>query len=186
MMGSSTKVLGLQRLTLQGSGGPAPARLHGQLRGRQPRRRAGRRQRDGAPDLWPRVVVRKLADPKAGLLDENDLDRNGVLDADSPSCLHADSTLDGKPCLVVLAAGLVPDGPIAALTDEQGNPRMTPAAIQELQVAVLPAGPGRLERRAARPPQGASQGALHRGPDPIHRPDMAGTQRTGPGHLPLA
>jgi hypothetical protein len=84
------------------------------------------------------VVVRKLAGSGPGLLEENDLDRNGVLDANREPCLHADSTLDGKPCLVVLAAGLIPDGPIAALTDEQGNPRMTPAVIPELQVVVRP------------------------------------------------
>ncbi|WP_163997989.1 hypothetical protein [Pyxidicoccus caerfyrddinensis] len=140
MMGSSTKVLRLQRMTLQGN--VVDQRPPGFMVSYVDANRDGMpddANKDGVPDLWPRVVVRKLDGTGHGpLLEENDLDRNGVLDAGSLSCLHADSTLDGKPCLVVLAAGLVPDGPIAALTDEQGNPRMTPAVIQELQVAVRP------------------------------------------------
>jgi hypothetical protein len=92
---------------------------------------------DSVPDLWPRVVVRKLADVP-GVVDDNDEDRNGVLDADGDDYLHADGTLDGKADLVVLAAGLVPDGPIAALRDEQGRPRMQPAFLPELQIAVRP------------------------------------------------
>ena len=87
---------------------------------------------------WPRVVVRKLADG-GGLLEENDRDRNGVLDdVDFVDYAHTDGPADGKPDLVVLAAGLLPDGPITALTDEQGNPRMTPVIVPELQVVVRP------------------------------------------------
>ncbi|MFP2928723.1 hypothetical protein ACLESO_26710 [Pyxidicoccus sp. 3LG] len=94
--------------------------------------------RDGVPDLWPRVVVRKLADGVAGVVDENDLDRNGVPDTTGVDYPHADGSKDGLPDVVVLAAGLVPDGPIAALTDEQGQPRMQGAVVPELQVVVRP------------------------------------------------
>lgn len=92
---------------------------------------------DSVPDLWPRVVVRKLADVP-GVVDENDLDRNGVLDTTGVDYLHADGSQDGKPDLVVLAAGLVPDAPLAALRDSEGRPRMQPAFLPELQVAVRP------------------------------------------------
>ncbi|MCP3062186.1 hypothetical protein LXT21_25690 [Myxococcus sp. K38C18041901] len=93
--------------------------------------------RDGVPDVWPRVVVRKLADAQ-GLLEDNDKDRDSVLDADGTDYPRADGTRDGKPDLVVLAAGLVMDPIIAALTDENGQPRMTPVPLAELQVAVQP------------------------------------------------
>ncbi|NVJ10679.1 hypothetical protein HUW63_36420 [Myxococcus sp. AM001] len=94
---------------------------------------------DGVPDLWPRVVVRKLANDASNLVDENDLDRDGVPDALGVDYARADTgALDGQPDVVVLAAGLVPDGPIAALTDENGNPRMEGAIIPELQVVVRP------------------------------------------------
>lgn len=99
---------------------------------------------DTVPDLWPRVVVRKLssnpllANPL--LVDDNDEDRNGVPDPVPPGTdyFRADGTQDGKADVVVLAAGLVPDGPLAALRDENGNPRMQPAFVPELQVAVRP------------------------------------------------
>ncbi len=94
---------------------------------------------DGIPDLWPRVVVRKLAADGSNLLDENDLDRDGVPDVGGVDYVRADTgAVDGHPDVVVLAAGLVPDGPIAALTDEHGNPRMEGAIIPELQVVVRP------------------------------------------------
>jgi hypothetical protein len=94
--------------------------------------------KDGIPDFWPRVVVRKLGE---GLLEENDKDRNGILDElANPDLdyLHADGSKDGKPDLVVLAAGLLPDPVISALTDENGAPRMTPVVVPELQVVVRP------------------------------------------------
>ncbi|NTX00287.1 hypothetical protein [Myxococcus sp. CA040A] len=108
--------------------------------------------RDGFGDLWPRVVVRKLAD-SPGLLEDNDLDRNGILDANGTDYPHADGTRDGQPDLVVLAAALVPDALYPALTDEAGNPRMTPVPVAELHIGVQavaldardPAAPARLE-----------------------------------------
>jgi hypothetical protein len=91
--------------------------------------------RDGAPDLWPRVVVRKLAENS--LTDENDLDNNGVLDETGVDYPHANAPQDGLPDLVVLASGVVPDAFLPALTDEQGNPKMDAVvATPELNVAV--------------------------------------------------
>ncbi|WNG20468.1 hypothetical protein [Cystobacter fuscus] len=66
---------------------------------------------DSVPDLWPRVVVRKLAEGESltdaqRLADENDLDRNGVLDAEGAEYPRMEGPGDGQPDLVVLAAGL--------------------------------------------------------------------------------
>jgi hypothetical protein len=88
---------------------------------------------DNRPDLWPRVVVRKLADGNS-LLDENDADHNGVLDAQGVDYLHADGTQDGKPDAVVLAAGLVDDALQSALASNGGKPVVVP----ELTVALRP------------------------------------------------
>ena len=94
---------------------------------------------DGAPDLWPRVVVRKLADTEAGLTDENDLDNNGVLDAQGVDYAHASAAADGLPDLVVLAAGLVPDSLPPGLYDSDGHPRLDALIpVSELTVAVRP------------------------------------------------
>ncbi|HLL06935.1 MAG TPA: hypothetical protein VK539_40545 [Myxococcaceae bacterium] len=91
--------------------------------------------RDGVPDLWPRVVVRKLAENS--LTDENDLDNNGVLDETGVDYPHANAPQDGEPDLVVLASGVVPDAFLPALTDAQGNPRMDAVVpTPELSVAV--------------------------------------------------
>ncbi|WP_164009319.1 hypothetical protein [Pyxidicoccus trucidator] len=138
VVGSTPKVLRLQRAALQA--GAVDQRPPGFLVSYVDADRDGRpddANKDGVPDLWPRVVVRKLADA-AGLTEENDVDRNGVLDDPGIDHPRADGVVDGKPDLVVLAAGLIPDGPIAALTDEAGNPRMTPVILPELQVVVRP------------------------------------------------
>jgi hypothetical protein len=100
---------------------------------------------DGVPDLdsagkravWPRVLVRKLA-PAPSLADENDLDRNGVLDAQGEDYVHLDNSQDGQPDLVVLRAGLVTDPLYAALNNQDGTPRMTAAIVPELTLAVIP------------------------------------------------
>ncbi|QSQ23460.1 hypothetical protein JY651_00280 [Pyxidicoccus parkwayensis] len=137
-MGSTAKVLRLTRAFLQGAVDQRPPGFMVSYVDANKDGIPDDANKDGIPDLWPRVVVRKLADPVAGLVEDNDLDRNGVLDSPGVDYVHADGTQDGKADLVVLAAGLIPDGPIAALTDEQGNPRMTPAVVQELQVVVQP------------------------------------------------
>ncbi|MGZ3459822.1 MAG: hypothetical protein ACXU86_15105 [Archangium sp.] len=99
---------------------------------------------DGQPDLWPRVVVRKLADGPGltqaqQLADENDLDRNGLLDPAGADYPRADGTRDGLPDLVVLAAALAPDPSLLdALRKPDGTPRMEAVPVSSLGVVVLP------------------------------------------------
>ncbi len=93
---------------------------------------------DGQPELWPKVFVRKLSDRGTGLLDENDLDRDGVLDATGEDYERADGTKDGKPDAVVLAAGLVPDALLPLITNEDGTPKMTPVPVNALDLALRP------------------------------------------------
>jgi len=93
---------------------------------------------DGIGDLWPKVVVRKLADGVPPLRDENDVDRDGRVDDEGAEYPRADGTTDGKADLVVLAAGLVPDPIIALLTDGEGNPIMSAVPVPELTLAIRP------------------------------------------------
>ncbi len=95
--------------------------------------------RDGQPDLWPRIVVRKLADSGPGLLDENDLDNNGVIDMQGADYVHADGTVDGQPDLVILATGLLADSLPSGLYDTNGNPIMSAVLpVTELTVGLRP------------------------------------------------
>jgi hypothetical protein len=83
---------------------------------------------DGAPDVWPRVVVRKLSSDKSAvplLTDENDLDRNGILDAEGTSYTALDGSTDATPDLVVMAAGY-PASLYTALNNEDGTPKKNP------------------------------------------------------------
>jgi len=84
---------------------------------------------NGVPQLWPRVIVRKLADTEnpALLVDQNDLDRNGILDAEGfVDYPHLDLgtmqpvAADGNPDLVILAAGWNP-GQWAPLLNDAGG-----------------------------------------------------------------
>jgi hypothetical protein len=100
---------------------------------------------DGKPDLWPRVLVRKLADGEnltgaALLADENDLDRNGVLDAQGVDYPRADGTTDGLPDQVVLAAALAPDPAVQdALRKPDGTARLDVVVpVTSLAVMVAP------------------------------------------------
>ncbi|SEU36659.1 hypothetical protein [Stigmatella erecta] len=94
---------------------------------------------DGQPDLWPRVVVRKLADTEAGLLDENDLDNNGVLDAEGVHYTRADGQPEESPQLVVLAAGLALDVYRSQLFDASGHPLLNKTLeVSELTVGIQP------------------------------------------------
>lgn len=100
---------------------------------------------DSQPDLWPRVLVRKLTDlpgltEAQKLADENDLDRDGVLDAVGADYLRAaEGTSDGLPDQVVLAAALAPDPALLdALRNPDGTPRMQPVPVPSLGVVVLP------------------------------------------------
>jgi hypothetical protein len=95
--------------------------------------------RDGAPDLWPRIVVRKLADNGTGLQDENDLDNNGVLDAQGMDYAHEDSPQDGQPDLVVLATGILADTLPPGLYDTEGRPIMSAVLpVTELTLGLRP------------------------------------------------
>jgi len=81
---------------------------------------------DNVPDMWPRVVVRKLADDvPSNLVDENDLDKNGVVDN------------DGDP-VVVLAAGFDVMQIYSQLVDGMGNVKPTPTPMISLPLVVQP------------------------------------------------
>jgi hypothetical protein len=95
--------------------------------------------KDGAPDLWPRVVVRKLSDSGTGLADENDLDSNGVIDTDGVDYAHIDGTQDGKPDAVILGTTLLADSILASLYDSDGRPKMDAVVpVAELNLALRP------------------------------------------------
>lgn len=100
---------------------------------------------DGVPDFWPRVVVRKLADDvPSGLIDENDLDKNGVLDAAGVDYEHVNPSTgatipkDGKPDLVVLAAGFDFTSLVPQLVDAMGRPNPNPLPVTRLKLVVQP------------------------------------------------
>ncbi len=93
---------------------------------------------DGRPDLWPRVVVRKLVDARP-LLDENDLDKNGVVDAEGEDYeLASTGAKDGQPDVVVLAAGFDPTEYAAQLFDANGRVKQTPTPVPRLKLVLQP------------------------------------------------
>lgn len=98
---------------------------------------------DGVPDFWPRVVVRKLAGD-SGLLDENDLDKNGVLDATGQDYEHVNPSTgetiapDGQPDLVVLQAGFDFTEYLPQLVDGTGRPKATPTPVPKLKLVIAP------------------------------------------------
>jgi hypothetical protein len=89
---------------------------------------------DGQADLWPKVVVRKLAEGGIGLADENDLDRNGLLDPTGVDYPHASGPADGKPDAVVLAAAIERDELVTALNGSGG----LPVPMPRLKLVVRP------------------------------------------------
>ncbi|MFT3710473.1 MAG: hypothetical protein QM817_22850 [Archangium sp.] len=93
---------------------------------------------DGVPDLWPRVVVRKLAPERGPLIDENDLDKNGIVDAEGTDYEHADGTTDGKPDVVVLAAGFDPTEYAPQLVDAMGRVKQVPTLVPRLKLVIRP------------------------------------------------
>jgi hypothetical protein len=99
---------------------------------------------DGVPDFWPKVVVRKLAEGPSVLVDENDMDRNGVLDAEGVDYEHVNpmtgATIpkDGRPDLCVLAAGFDVTALAPLLVDAMGRPKPTPTPVQRLVLVVQP------------------------------------------------
>jgi len=106
---------------------------------------------DGVPELWPRVVVRKLAAGQGPLVDENDLDGDGIIDAEGVDYLHADGSQDGKPDLVVLAAGFDPTEYAAALFDAQGHVKQTPTPVTHLKLVIRPIALDATDPRAPAP-----------------------------------
>jgi hypothetical protein len=106
---------------------------------------------DGVPDLWPRVVVRKMATGHSPLLDENDLDKNGIIDAEGVDYLHADGSQDGKPDVVVLAAGFDPTEYAALLFDAQGRVKQTPTPVTHLKLVIRPVALDATDPRAPAP-----------------------------------
>lgn len=94
---------------------------------------------DGNPEVYPRVVLRKLsADVASGLVDENDLDRNGVLDESGVDYAHTSGAADGLPDLVVLPATVDPTPFLPALTDGMGGFVFATVPATELTVLVAP------------------------------------------------
>ncbi len=91
---------------------------------------------DGVGDFWPKVVVRKLKDAPPFLIDENDEDQNGIVDATGPDYPRYDGTLDGRPDIVVLAAGLDPSLILPALTDAMGRPRLDAVPVPKLRLVI--------------------------------------------------
>lgn len=93
---------------------------------------------DGAPDLWPRVVVRKLAQGQSPLVDENDLDRNGVVDSEGEDYERINGQKDGKPDVVVLGAGFDVSEQTASLLDTMGRVKRSPTPLSRLKLVLQP------------------------------------------------
>ncbi len=94
---------------------------------------------DGIPEVWPRVVVRKVQQEGSPLLDENDLDKNGVVDATGVDYEHAAAASDGLPDVVVLAAGFNVAEYASQLVDgTTGRVKTTPTAVPRLKLVLQP------------------------------------------------
>mgnify|MGYP001582055767 CR=1 FL=1 len=93
---------------------------------------------DGVPEVWPRVVVRKLPFEKSPLLDENDLDKNGIVDAEGEDYEHANGEKDGKPDVVVVAAGFDVTEYAPSLFDAMGRVKLTPTIVPKLRLVLQP------------------------------------------------
>ncbi len=103
--------------------------------------------KDGVPDLWPKVLVRKLSSEADvnPLLDENDLDKNGIVDAKGADYEHVNPMNgitvppDGKPDAVVLAAGIDPTELAPLLIDPMTMMvRTTPVPVGRLKLVLKP------------------------------------------------
>jgi hypothetical protein len=97
---------------------------------------------DGIPEVWPRVVVRKIQQEGNPLIDEHDLDKNGIVDAPNPdttqSYEHLDGMDDGLPDVVVLAAGFDVSEYAASLVDSMGRVKATPTVVPRLRLVLQP------------------------------------------------
>jgi hypothetical protein len=88
---------------------------------------------DGVPELWPRALVRKLADGDNLLADETGVD----YEHQDPST-GARLPADGAPDVVVLAAAIDPTDLWPQLVDGEGRPKSTPTAVTALKLVVKP------------------------------------------------
>ena len=100
---------------------------------------------DGVPDLWPKVLVRKLSNGSNPLLDENDLDKNGVLDPTGEDYEHINPmngitiAADGKPDAVVLAAAIDPTDLAPMLLDPMTQKVLpSPVPVTKLKLVLKP------------------------------------------------
>ncbi len=98
---------------------------------------------DGVPDFWPRVFVRKVS-AESVLVDENDRDKNGVLDT-TPGfadyehfnpLTNTSIAADGKPDLVVLAAGFDFTSLLPQLVDGTGRVKLAPTPVTSLKLVI--------------------------------------------------
>lgn len=121
---------------------------------------------DGVPDVWPRVVVRKLTgDANANqLADENDLDRNGLIDESGLDYEHLNPgtnaviAADGTPDLVVLAAGLNVAEMAPQLVDAMGRVKPTPTPLTRLPLIIRPLALDATDPRRPAPIKGVPDG----------------------------
>lgn len=101
---------------------------------------------DGLPDFWPKVYVRKVSDlDPTSLTDENDRDKNGLVDDAGVDYPHLGQDAgDGQPDVVILAAGFVPTNVYSLLNDSGGQPirdssgQLIAAPVSSLKLAIKP------------------------------------------------
>lgn len=120
---------------------------------------------DGVPDMWPRVVVRKLSGETGvnPLADENDLDRNGVIDEVGVDYEHVNPSggvipADGVPDLVVLAAGVNATELAPQLLDAMGRVKPTPTPLAKLPIVIRPLALDATDPRRPAPIKGVPEG----------------------------
>ena len=103
---------------------------------------------DGKPVVkYPRLVVRKtaredsVAEAKlAPLFDENDLDKNGLVDDAGVDYALLDTGMgDGLPDVVVLGGGIDPSEHLPRLLDGDGHLHAGPLVVTTLTLKLLPA-----------------------------------------------
>lgn len=96
------------------------------------------RNGDGLPDVWPRIVVRKMEDGDNLLLDENDVNQDGLIDDTGTDYAHDPDGLDGIPDAVVIAASIDVSAQQALLLDAQDHPKSTPTPLSSLSLILWP------------------------------------------------
>jgi hypothetical protein len=90
------------------------------------------RNMDGVPDMWPKAIVRKIADGENLLADDQ-----GDYEHYDPTHMRAIDK-DGTPDVVVLAAGIDPTDIAPMLLDMNGKVKPTPTPVGALKLVVKP------------------------------------------------